>query len=156
MVFRLCVGGRFARAASIRTSRTFLASALVATFAALGPIHADPKREVPDYDGRGNPDADADSWALWIPRIVLSPLYLTNEYILRRPLGALVTHAERERWAEDVVQIFPWGDQNQNLLVPTALYDFGLLPCVGFYYAGDGVFAAGEDRRLHAAAGRPG
>lgn len=106
---------------------------------------------MPDYDGRGNPDADAGSWALWIPRVVLAPLYLTHEYLLRRPLGALVTHAERERWAETVVQVFTWGDRNQNLIVPTALYDFGLLPCVGFYYAGDGVLGEHNDLRLHAA-----
>ena len=157
----------------IRFWSTWFAGGVAISVAAGGTLRADPprdadavvgapgreapgaKREVPDYDGRGNPDADPGSWALWIPRLVLSPLYLTHEYVLRRPLGALVTHAERERWAEDVVQIFTWGDHNQNLLVPTALYDFGLLPCVGFYYAGDGVFAAGNDLRLHAATWGP-
>jgi len=110
---------------------------------------------VPDYDGRGNPDADAGSWALWIPRVVLAPLYLIHEYVLRRPLGALVTHAERARWADTAVQIFTFGEHNQNVIVPTALYDFGLLPCVGFYYAGDGVFAEGNDLRVHAATWGP-
>jgi hypothetical protein len=121
----------------------------------VGASRAEPKRDVPDYDGRGNPDADAGSWALWIPRIVLAPLYLTNEYVLRRPLGALVTHAERARWAETAVQIFTFGERNQNVIVPTLLYDFGLLPCVGFYYAGDGMFAEGNDLRLHAATWGP-
>jgi hypothetical protein len=134
----------------IRFTRPWLTS-LLALAVAAGAAGAEPKRDVPDYDGRGNPDADADSWALWVPRIVLAPLYLTNEYLLRRPLGALVTHAERERWAETVVQIFTWGNHNQNLIAPTALYDFGLLPSVGFYYAGDGVFGDGNDLRLHAA-----
>ena len=119
--------------------------------ASSGLAGADPKREVPDYDGRGNPDADADSWALWIPRIVLSPLYLVNEYVLRRPLGALVSHAERERWADTVVGIFQFGKGDRHLIVPTALYDFGLLPCVGFYYAGDQIWAADNQLRLHAA-----
>jgi hypothetical protein len=49
---------------------------------------ADATREVPDYDGRGNEDAHPDSWALWIPRVVLSPLYVISEYVLRRPIGA--------------------------------------------------------------------
>jgi hypothetical protein len=106
---------------------------------------------VPDYDGRGNPDADADSWALWIPRIALSPLYLTNEYLLRRPLGALVRKAERDRWADSFVQLFTFGEGGRNLLVPTALFDFGLLPSVGFYYAGDDFLTSGNTLRIHAA-----
>jgi hypothetical protein len=119
--------------------------------ASCGAAHADPKRDVPDYDGRGNLDADADSWALWIPRIVLSPLYVVNEYVLRRPLGALVSHAERERWADTAIRIFTFGGEGHSLIVPTALYDFGLLPCVGFYYADDQLFAPGNELRVHAA-----
>lgn len=145
-------GGDLAQGSVIRTPRTTLCSILVLLAAALGGVAgADPKREVPDYDGRGNADADAGSWVLWIPRVVLSPLYVANEYLLRRPLGALVTHAERERWAETVMGIFTFGEGDHNLIVPTALYDFGLLPAVGFYYAGDQMFAADNQLRLHAA-----
>ena len=117
--------------------------------------HADPKREVPDYDGRGNQDADVDSWALWIPRVVLSPLYVANEYVLRRPLGALVRRAERDRWVDSFVRLFTFGKGGRNLIVPTALFDFGLLPSVGFYYSGDGVIAYGNVLRLHAATWGP-
>jgi hypothetical protein len=120
--------------------------------AALSTVtEADPKREVPDYDGRGNPEADAGSWALWIPRIVLSPLYLTNEFVLRRPLGALIRHAERERWADTVVNLFTFGEGGHNVVFPTALVDFGLLPSVGFYYAGQDLLATGNELRFHAA-----
>jgi hypothetical protein len=122
---------------------------MVAAFG--GIAGADPKRDVPDYDGRGNPDADAGSWALWIPRILLSPLYAVNEYVLRRPVGALVSHAERERWADTVKGIFTFGEGDRSLIVPTALYDFGLLPSVGFYYAGYRMFAADNQLRIHAA-----
>ena len=136
----------------IRLSHTYGAAALAAMLlTATGAAAADPKREVPDYDGRGNPEADVEPWTVWIPRIVLSPLYVANEYGLRRPLGALVRHAERERWAESAIRIFTFGEGNKNLIVPTALYDFGLLPCVGFYYSGDDVFAGGNVLRLHAA-----
>jgi hypothetical protein len=134
----------------IRTSRTIL-GVLAAIAAGAAVSHADPKREVPDYDGRGNPDADAGSWALWIPRVALSPLYLTNEYLLRRPLGALVRKAERDRWADSFVQLFTFGEGGKNLLVPTALFDFGLLPSVGFYYAGDDFIAPGNTLRIHGA-----
>jgi len=117
--------------------------------------HADPKREVPDYDGRGNPDAEGGSWPLWIPRVVLSPLYVVNEFVLRRPLGALVRHAERERWADTVVNLFTFGKGGRNVMFPTALFDFGLLPSVGFYYAGVDVFATGNTMSFHAATWGP-
>lgn len=125
---------------------------LIGIIATSGTVsRADPKREVPDYDGRGNQDADADTWALWIPRIVLSPLYVANEYLLRRPIGAVMRHAERERWADSVVHLFTFGERGKNLIVPTALFDFGLLPSVGFYYSGDDVIASGNALRIHGA-----
>lgn len=139
----------------IRTLRHICCCAALIALAAPAGAHADPKREVPDYDGRGDPEADAGSWALWIPRIALSPLYLTNEYLLRRPLGAVIRHAERERWADTLIRVFTFGDESRNLIVPTALYDFGLLPSVGLYYAGDGVIASGNEIRLHAATWGP-
>jgi hypothetical protein len=112
---------------------------------------ADPKRDHPDYDARGNTDVDAGSWVLWIPRVVLSPLYIVNEYVLRRPLGALVTVAERHHWVNAVSDFFTFGSQNNYLVAPTALFDFGLLPSVGVYFAGDGAWTSGNMIRLHAA-----
>ncbi len=114
-----------------------------------------PKDPVPDYDGRGNADAAAGSKALWIPRVVLFPLYAVNEYILRRPLGYFTRHAERKRWANSLQQLVTFGPNGRSLLVPTALFDFGLLPSVGLYYAGDDVFVDGNQVRLHAATWGP-
>ena len=72
---------------------------------------------------------------LWIPRVLLSPLYVANEYVVRRPLGAFVIHAERDRWSDSVAQLFTFGEGGHNLLVPTASFDLGLAPSVGVYYA---------------------
>jgi len=33
---------------------------------------------------------------LWVPRILLSPLYLVSEFGVRRPLGWVVTTLEKE------------------------------------------------------------
>jgi hypothetical protein len=118
---------------------------------AANSVAADPKRSAPDYDGRGNTDTDADSWALWIPRVALSPLYVVNEYVVRRPLGGLVTVAERRHWVNAIWDLFTFGSSNNYVIAPTALFDFGLLPSVGLYFAGDGVWAAGNTIRLHAA-----
>jgi hypothetical protein len=126
--------------------------AALAIGSSASPAHADDaKRALPDYDGRGNEDANAGSWALWIPRVALSPLYFLNEFVLRRPIGALVTVAERRHWVSSVVEIFTFGRNDQYMLVPTALFDFGLLPSVGVYYAGDDTFVRGNATRLHAA-----
>ncbi|MEO7736344.1 MAG: hypothetical protein ABIY55_35630 [Kofleriaceae bacterium] len=128
---------------------------LVLALGASTAATADPKRSSPDYDGRGNEDADDGSWALWIPRVVLSPLYLVNEYVLRRPIGTLIEVAERDRWIETVSDAFTFGPQNNYVLAPTALFDFGLSPSIGLYFAGDNTFAAGNSIKLHAATWGP-
>jgi hypothetical protein len=121
-----------------------------------GAAHADPKREVPDYDGRGNPDSEPETWVAWIPRVVLAPFYAVSEYVIRRPLGALVSTAERHHWAESVEEIFTFGKNNDQVIVPTALWDFGLLPSVGLYYAGADLFVPHNTLRIHAATwGKP-
>ena len=65
------------------------------------------RRAVPDYDGRPEPTTAGDI-ALWVPRVVLFPLYLVSEYLIRRPLGWLISTGEREHWpsyAEGVVRV---------------------------------------------------
>src|SRR5438067_2335484 len=54
-------------------------------------------RDMPDYDARGDEPTTAGQVLLWVPRVALSPLYLTSEYVIRRPLGALITTAEQKQ-----------------------------------------------------------
>ena len=123
---------------------------MLATIASTSVAHADdPKRDVPDYDGRGNPDTESGSWALWIPRVVLFPFYAVHEYVIRKPLGALVTRAERDHWADTVADIFTFGPEGNNVLYPTALFDFGLLPSVGIFYGGNDFLVKDNQLRLH-------
>ncbi|MCA9627810.1 MAG: BamA/TamA family outer membrane protein [Myxococcales bacterium] len=97
------------------------------------PIPGDGERAVPDYDGR--PDrTTAGDVLIWIPRILLSPLYLVSEYVIRRPLGVLVTTAERDNWVEAVTDFFTFGPDDNMGIVPTGLIDFGFRPSVGVYY----------------------
>lgn len=139
-------GEAFAQVRSIRISSSVLLATLLTTAVA----HADdPKREVPDYDGRGNPNTDSGSWVLWIPRVVLFPLYVVHEYVIRRPLGALVTRAEHDHWADTIEGIFTFGPDGNNVIYPTALFDFGLLPSVGIFYGGDNFIVKDNQFRLH-------
>jgi hypothetical protein len=146
-------GGRFALPRIIRAP-TLLGLVLAATFAAFGSVaSAEPKRPIPDYDGRGNQDADADSWVLWIPRVVLSPLYVVNEYVLRRPLGAIVTRAERGHWADAVDAVddsLSFGVGGKSVFLPIFAFDAGTLPSVGLYYAREHIFATAHTVELYA------
>jgi Omp85 superfamily domain len=108
-------------------------AALVLAIATLTvPVRAsaEGKRPVQDY---GAPkDGSVEEVVLWAPRVVLFPLWLTSEFVLRRPIGALVKVAEREQWPQEVVDFFTFGDRRQVSVFPSALFDFGLLPSVGF------------------------
>ncbi|MBW2522569.1 MAG: hypothetical protein JRI23_00270 [Deltaproteobacteria bacterium] len=122
-------------------------------YADLEPIADDDKREVPDYDGRGGDPVDAADVALWVPRIVFSPVYVVSEYVIRWPLGKLVTAAEKNDLPALMVDFFTFGPEKKAGIVPTALIDFGLRSSIGFYFFWDDYIADGQDFRLRAATG---
>lgn len=111
----------------------------------------DDRRAVPDYDGRSEPTTAGDV-ALWIPRVVLFPLYLVSEYVIRRPLGWLVSTAEREHWPALLIDFFTFEDRKIGV-VPTFIIDLGLRPSVGLYFFWNDFLAPGNDLRLRATYG---
>lgn len=115
------------------------------------PIDSEAERETPDYDGRDEP-TDAGDVAIWVPRVVLSPLYFVSEFVVRRPLGWLVTTAEREELPTKIIDFFTFADRKAGI-VPTGLIDFGLRPSVGVYFFANDAFADGNKIRVHAATG---
>jgi hypothetical protein len=110
------------------------------------------KRALPDYDGRED-ETTAGDVAIWVPRVALYPAYLASEYVVRRPIGALMTAAERNRWIQEVTAFFTFGPNGNIGIVPTALLDFGLRSSVGVYFFYDDLGAPGNDLRVHAATG---
>jgi hypothetical protein len=118
--------------------------------AARGAHAADPpKRPLPDYEGRPPPPATAGQSALWIPRVVFSPVYFTTEYLLRRPLGALLTAAERANLPSVLYDFFAFGPEHKAGIAPIAFVDFGFNPSVGVYGFWDDAFVKGDDLRVH-------
>lgn len=109
-----------------------------------------PKRPMPDYDGRGEPPTTAGEIALWVPRIILSPFYFVSEYLVRRPLGWLITTAERKQWPSVIRDFFLFGPDKKAGIVPTAFLDFGFRASVGVYAFWDDLLGAGNHLRLHA------
>ncbi len=106
------------------------------------------KRASPDYDGRDKPTSPGRK-ALWVPRLLLSPLYFVSEFVVRRPLGAAITAAERAELPRALYDFFAFGPNNSAGIVPVAFIDFGFEPSVGLYAFWDDVGFKGHDLRLH-------
>lgn len=112
------------------------------------PLTNDEKRELPNYDGRGGPRTTPGRSALWIPRVLLSPLYFTSEFLIRRPLGAAVTAAEKAELPRAIYDFFVFGPDHSAGIIPIAFIDFGFEPSVGLYAFWDDAGFEGHDLRL--------
>ena len=108
-----------------------------------------PARVVPDYRGQDPPPASAEHVALWFPRVVLSPVYFVTEWLLRRPVGAAVSAAERANLPTVLYDFFAFGPEHKAGFAPIAFVDFGFNPSVGIYAFWDDALAKGHDLRAH-------
>ena len=108
------------------------------------------KRPLPDYDGRGKADTTPRQKALWLPRLLLSPLYLVSEYVIRRPLGFAIAAAERADLPSALYDFFAFGPKHKAGVVPLAFVEFGFVPSVGLYAFWDDAGFQGHDLRLRA------
>lgn len=111
------------------------------------PIDSSEKRKAPDYDGREEPTTAGDV-LLWIPRIVLSPLYVVSEFVIRRPLGFLITEAELSNVPAALYEFFTFGPNNDAGVLPIAFLDFGFEPSLGLYFFWNNAFYTGHDLRI--------
>lgn len=114
---------------------------------------ADDKRPLPDYDGRGGTPQTPGQKALWLPRLLLSPLYFVSEFVLRRPLGAAITAAEKAELPSAIYDFFAFGPDHSAGIVPIAFLDFGFEPSVGLYAFWDDAGFEGHDLRLRGSIG---
>ena len=120
--------------------------------AVVRPAAADgvtPNRTVPDYDNRGEEPTTAGDVAVWVPRVLLAPLYFVSEYIIRRPLGFLISTAETNDWPEALVNFFTFGPDKKAGIIPTAFLDLGFRPSFGIYAFWDDLLGKGNHLRLH-------
>lgn len=108
-----------------------------------------PKREVPDYAGRPPAPATPGDAALWVPRVIFSPVYFTTEYLIRRPIGALLVEMERANVPQALYDFFAFGPDHKIGVAPTAFVDFGLNPSIGVYAFWDDALFKGDDLRMH-------
>jgi hypothetical protein len=105
------------------------------------------KREKQDYGGP--PPPTAGPTLMWAPRVVLCPVWLVSEYVVREPTGALVRTAEKHSWPQAVISFFTFGERHNVTLFPSALFDFGLKPSVGFNLTWKYFLADPNTLKLH-------
>jgi hypothetical protein len=126
---------------------------LLASAAFVTPASASEKRRLPDYDGKGGKPTTPGDVLLWAPRVVLFPAYLVSEFIVRRPLGWLISSAERAHLPAALYDFFAFGPDHKGGIVPVAFFDFGFQPSVGLYSFWDDAGFKGHALRLHASTG---
>ena len=108
-----------------------------------------PKRPVPDYSGRGPEPTTAGDVALWVPRVVLSPLYLVSEYVIRWPLSVGIPAAERSDLPRKVYDFFTFGPEHKAGFAPVGMFDFDFNPSVGIYVFWNDAGFKGDDWHAH-------
>jgi len=116
------------------------------TAAAPAAAAPDGRRPLPDYDGRGEEPVSVGETALWIPRVILAPVYVVTEYGIHRPVGAVTTWMEKEKVFSKVTEALTFGRSNEFFFVPVVIVDTELRLTVGGYFTvADFV---GEDAKL--------
>ena len=114
---------------------------------------AETKRKLPDYGNRGKEPTTAGDVALWVPRVILSPVYLVTEYGIRWPLGHLIAAAERANVPDILYNFFFFGPNHSAGFAPIAFVDFGFRPSVGLYTFWDDAGFKGNMLRFHGTTG---
>jgi hypothetical protein len=114
---------------------------------------AESKRRLPDYGNRGPAPTRFGDVVIWVPRLLLSPIYLVTEYGIRWPLGHLIAAAERANVPDLLYNFFFFGANHRAGFAPLAFVDFGFRPSVGIYTFWDDAVFRGNDLRFHGTTG---
>jgi len=109
----------------------------------------------PDVDRRDPPKPTVGEALLWVPRAIFFPVYVVTEFVIRRPVGWLLTMAEREQWPALFMDIFTFGPERKVGVFPTAFVDFNFRPSIGVYVFANDAWVDGHDIRLQAGFGGP-
>jgi hypothetical protein len=107
------------------------------------------KRPVPSYDGREPAPTSIGDRLLWIPRILLSPLYFVTEFGLREPLSVAIPAAEKIDLFTKAYSFFAFGPDHKAGIFPVALIEFDFKPSVGFYAFWNDAGFKGNNLSLH-------
>lgn len=118
-----------------------------------GGLSLDDERPLPDYDGRPDPGPTPGQKALWVPRVLLAPAYVVNEFVLRRPLEFIAIRAEQSHFGPKVANALTFGTGGRVGVIPTAFFDFGLRPSIGLSFWSNDLPTDNDRLRVHLATG---
>jgi outer membrane protein assembly factor BamA len=90
---------------------------------------------------------------VWVPRVLLFPVYVVSDFVVRRPIGAVTMAAEGVKTPETPASEFSFGTGKRSGLVPTALFDTDFRANVGLYFFYDRLGTRGNGLRVQAAFG---
>ena len=130
-----------------------LASACILSRSEAASAAEPEKRPVPDYDGRGDRPTSPQRALLWVPRVVLFPAYFVSEYLIRRPLGFVITAAEKAELPATLYDFFAFGPDHKSGVVPFGFIDLGFQPSIGLYGFWDDAGFEGHDLRIRGSTG---
>jgi len=136
-----------------------LVMGLVAVPLLARPVYADapaatdgavsPKRPIPLYDGRPPEPTPVGEYFLGVPRFILAPPYLVEEYVLRRPLSVAIPAAEQIDLFTRVYDFFVFGRDHKAGILPVGFAEFDFNPSVGVYAFWDDAGWSGNNLALH-------
>jgi hypothetical protein len=112
-----------------------------------------PRREVPDYRGQAPPAPTPGEVLIWVPRVILLPAYLVTSYVIRAPIGAVATAAEKGNWGPAVFNFFAFGPDHKGGIFPTFFLNFGFRPSIGLHFFWNDTFVEGNKVTADAAWG---
>jgi hypothetical protein len=127
---------------------SYLAAAVFAMSTATAVAAPSPKRPVPDYDGRPPAATTTGEVIAYVPRVIFFPLWVVSEFVIRRPLGWVITRAEKGNWPTAIISFFTFGEEKNWGIVPTFYLDLGFRPHVGLYFFADKAFHPAHSVRL--------
>ncbi len=85
----------------------------------------------------------------WVPRIILFPLYVVTDFVVRRPIGFVLTNIEEHHVIERVKGATTFGDSegpgSNGGVVPRLRFDRRLRPAIGLEFYLVDALAAGND-----------
>lgn len=105
------------------------------------------RAERPDVDRRPPAKPSVGESLLWVPRVVFFPVYVVTEFVIRRPVGWVMTIAERDQWPALFIDLFTFGPERKVGVVPTAFIDFNFRPSIGVYVFANDAWVEGHDIR---------
>jgi hypothetical protein len=117
------------------------------------PSEPPPRRPVPDYRGQQPPAPTPGEVLIWVPRVVLLPVYLVTNYVIRVPIGAVATASEKGNWGPAVFNFFAFGPDHKGGIFPTFFLAFGFRPSIGLHFFWEDTFVTGNKVTADAAWG---